>query len=201
VHLVYVGTLLPNGVETLRLLLAGLAQARRDDELARRLRLHFFGTSNQSNADRCRALPLAAEFGLTDVVTESPGRLDYLDALSVLTHASAIVLLGSAEPHYTASKLYPALLARRPLLALFHEKSSVVSILQSVGREPTVRLATYGGTSILNQARVETVAGQLRALVADTRYRAEDVSLKSAETVSAPQLARQLAAVFSKVAA
>ena len=201
VHLVYVGTLLPNGVETLRLLLAGLAQARRDDEPARRLRLHLFGTSNQSNADRCRALPLAEELGLSDVVTESPGRLDYLDALSVLTHASGIVLLGSTEPHYTASKLYPALLARRPLLALFHEKSSVVSILQSVGREPTVRLATYGGTSILNPARVETVAGQLRALAADARYRAEDVSLESAETVSAPRLARQLAAVFSKVAA
>ena len=48
-------------------------------------------------------------------------RLDYLDALSVLTHASGILLLGSSERHYTASKLYPALLARRPLLALFHE--------------------------------------------------------------------------------
>ena len=60
------------------------------------------------------------------MVTETPDRLDYLDALAVLTHASGILLLGSSEPHYTASKLYPALLARRPVLAVFHEKSSVV---------------------------------------------------------------------------
>lgn len=201
VHLVYVGTLLPNATDTLRLLLSALAQARRDDERARGLRLHLFGTSNQSNADRCRVLPVAAEFGLSDVVTEAPGRLDYLDALAVLTHASGIVLLGSDEPHYTASKLYPALLARRSLLALFHEKSSVVSILRSVSREPTVRLTTYDGASILSPARVDAIARQLRALAADSRYRAEDVSLESAQTVSAPHLARQLAAVFSKVAA
>jgi hypothetical protein len=43
VHLCYVGTLLPTGVETLRLLLGGLARARRDDPAAGRVRLHFFG--------------------------------------------------------------------------------------------------------------------------------------------------------------
>ena len=83
VHLCYVGTLLPTGVGTLRLLLRGLARARRDDPAAARLRLHFFGTSNQSDSNAYRVLPIARECGVADAVTEMPGRLDYLDALSV----------------------------------------------------------------------------------------------------------------------
>ena len=70
----------------------------------------------------------------------------------MLTHASAILLLGSMERHYTASKLYPALLARRPILALFHEASSVVSILRDAGSEPTVRVVAYGRSAIDRRA-------------------------------------------------
>jgi hypothetical protein len=200
VHLAYVGTLLPTGTETLRLLLRALDRARRDDPAAARLRLHFFGTSNQSASSAFRVLPVAREVGVADVVTEVPGRLDYLDALSVLTQASAILLLGSSEPHYTASKLYPALLARRPMLALFHEASSVVSILRSIGSEPTVRVVTYGGGDAID-GRIGDVACHLRALAARAVYDPSDVSLERADEFSARSLARRLAAIFDRVAA
>jgi len=200
VHLCYVGTLLPAGRDTLALLLQGLARARREDPAASRLRLHFFGTSNQSKSDTDRVLPLAREHGVADVVSEVPGRLDYLDALSVLTRASGILLLGSSEPHYTASKLYPALLARRPLFALFHEASSVVSILRTAASEPTVRVLTYGDTPRF-EAGVSDVACHLRALAATCTYDSNDVSLDRVADVSARNLARQLAAVFDRVAA
>jgi len=200
VHLCYVGTLLPTGVDTLRLLLRALAQAREQDPLARRLRLHFFGTSNQSQSDNRRVLTVARELGVADVVTEEPGRLDYLDALSVLTEASAILLLGSSEPHYTASKLYPALLAERPILALFHQASSVVSILRDIGSEPTVRVVTYGDQDALD-ARVGDVACHLRALAARSAYNRADVAVDRAGEFSARSLARRLAALFDRVAA
>lgn len=200
VHLCYAGTLLPTGGETLRLLLRALAKARRDDPAAARLRLHFFGTSNQSASDVHRVLPIAGECGVADVVTEQPGRLDYLDALAVLTHASAILLLGSSERHYTASKLYPALLARRPILALFHEASSVVSILRGAGAEPTVRVVTYGDAPVTGSL-VDDVAAHLRALAAGPAYNHADVVDEALAPVSAPHLARQLAAIFDRVAA
>jgi hypothetical protein len=133
-------------------------------------------------------------------VTELPGRLDYLDALTVLTQASAILLLGSSEPHYTASKLYPALLARRPILALFHEASSVVSILRSAGSEPTVRVVTYGDEATLDR-RVVDVACHLRALAASSSYDPSDVTLDRADALSARSLARRLAGLFDRVAA
>jgi glycosyltransferase involved in cell wall biosynthesis len=200
VHLCYVGTLLPAGAETLRLLMRALACARRDDPAACRLRLHFFGTSNQSDSSLYRVLPIARECGVADAVTEVPGRLDYLDALSVLTHASAILLLGSSERHYTASKLFPALLAKRPILALFHEASSVVSILRAAGSEPSVRVMAYGDSDA-TEAQVGETADHLRALAAAAVYNDADVSFDRVAGVSARHLARELAAVFDRVAA
>ena len=200
VHLCYVGTLLPTGAGTLRLLLSALARARHDDPSASRLRFHFFGTSNQSDSGVYRVLPLAREYGVADAVTEVPGRLDYLDALSVLTHASGILLLGSSERHYTASKLYPALLAQRPILALFHDASSVVSILRAAAAEPSVRVVAYGDGPP-DEARVGEAACHLRALAASPVYHAGDVSLERLAGVSARDLARQLAAILDRVAA
>jgi glycosyltransferase involved in cell wall biosynthesis len=200
VHLCYVGTLLPTGVETLRLLLRALARARRDDPAASRLRLHFIGTSNQWDSGVHRVLPIAQECGVVDAVTETPGRLDYLDALRVLTDASVILLLGSSERHYTASKLFPALLAKRPIFALFHEDSSVVSILRTAGSEPTVRVLTYGDRDTSDDLVTET-ACHLRAVAASRVYIDGDVSLNGIADVSARHLAHQLAAILDKVAA
>jgi glycosyltransferase involved in cell wall biosynthesis len=200
VHLCYVGTMLPTGAGTLRLLFRALAVARGADPAASRLRLHFFGTSNQSESGIARVLPAARECGVADVVTEAPGRLDYLDALGVLTDASAILLLGSSERHYTASKLFPALLAQRPILALFNEASSVVSILHAAASEPSVRVVTYGDGEA-GDDRVHATACHLRALAAAAAYNADDVSLERVADVSARRLAQQLAAVFTRVAA
>jgi glycosyltransferase involved in cell wall biosynthesis len=200
VHLCYVGTLLPTGVDTLRLLLRGLVHARANDRAAARLRLHFFGTSNQSSSDRDRVLPLARELGVSECVSEHAARLDYFDALDVLSRSSGILLLGSSEPHYTASKLYPALLARRPLLAVFHDASSVVTLLRRAGSEPTVRVVSYGHT-VGTDDQVNRVAGHLQALAASPEYRAGDVRLDDLAFYSAQSLAADLAGLFDRVAA
>jgi hypothetical protein len=165
-HVCYVGTLLPLGEETLRAVLAAVALVRaRRPELYARLRLHFFGTGNQTVPGAVpRALPLASELGVADRVTEQPTRIDYLDALTVLTQAHAILLMGSSERHYTASKLYPALLAERPLLAVYHEASSVVEILRRATRPPAARLVTYGDTTPAG-ARVEAIAREIIELL------------------------------------
>jgi hypothetical protein len=41
-----------------------------------------------------------------------------------------LIVPGSDDRGYTASKIYAYILARKPLLAVFHEQSSVVDILQ-----------------------------------------------------------------------
>ena len=144
-HLCYVGTLLPMGLETLRAVLNAMALLRdRQPTLYARLRLHCLGTSNQTTPDVSeRVLPVARELGVDDCVVEIAPRIAYLDALTVLVQATGILLMGSSERHYTASKLYPALLAERPILAVYHAESSVVEVLRRAARPPSARLVTY----------------------------------------------------------
>ena len=76
--------------------------------------------------------PVAAELGLAGV-TEHTDRLSYSDMLAALRSSGALIVFGSDDSAYTASKIYPYLLAGRPLLAIFHERSSVVPLMRAVG--------------------------------------------------------------------
>jgi glycosyl transferase family 4 len=201
VHVSYVGTLLPTGFGTLAALLGAARLLRdRDAALYRRLRLWFVGTSNQSlGAAEPRVLPMAADMGVDDVVREVPARIGYLEALTVLRQSSGILLLGSSERHYTASKLYPALLAARPLLAIFHDASSVVEILRRAARPPSVRIVTYSDADPGVAPSAEAVYAPLRDLVSRPTYDAAAVDLTAIEDVSARFLARTLAGVLDRI--
>lgn len=130
----YVGTLLPRAAPLVERLFAAVADVRRDAPgLADRLRLNFVGTSNQPGGGDCRVLPLARAAGVEELVRETPSRVPYLEALSLLANSDALLLVGSDEPHYTASKIYPALLSGRPWLSLFHSASSAHAILSRAG--------------------------------------------------------------------
>ena len=166
IHLCYVGTLLPLGFEVLRALLCAVRELRqRCPERYERLHLHFFGTSNQTRPDAApRVLPVARELGVADRVTEIAPRIDYLDALTVQVQATAILMLGSSEAHYTASKLYPALLAGRPILAIHHGESSVAEILRRAAGPQMARLVTYTDVERA-ESRVEAIYSELSALI------------------------------------
>jgi hypothetical protein len=198
VHLCYVGTLLPHGDAVLENLLGAVALLKsREPALYRRLRLWFIGTSNQTaGAVSPRVLPAAQRHAVDDVVTEIPLRIPYLDALRVLRDASAILLLGSTEPHYTASKLYPALMAQRPLFAMFHERSSVVSILREIGGPPSIRVIAFADAL----PDVETTYDELGALARRPVLDSPAIDLTAAQIYSARTIASRLAGVLDAVA-
>jgi glycosyltransferase involved in cell wall biosynthesis len=197
VHLSYVGTLLPTGFDTLRAVFAAVAALRASSPAAGRLRLHFFGTSNQRTSDApARVLPVAAEYGLLDVVTECAPRLDYFDALRVLRDSTAVLLMGSRERHYTPSKVFPALVAERPVLAVLHASSNASDLLRQIGRPPTVRLITYDDTTA--RAQIDAIAAELGALIANPQYAADAVNQQVLEPTSACALAGRLANVMEQ---
>jgi hypothetical protein len=199
-HLCYVGTLLPLGLETLRAVLKATALVRdRQPEFYNGLRLHFFGTSNQMRADApSRVVPVARELGVGDRVSEVAPRIDYLEALTVQIQASAILMLGSSERHYTASKLYPGLLAERPILAVFHEASSVVGILRRVARPPAARLVTYTDTDRA-ESRAEAIYQEMIALGEEPSHDGGAIDAHEMEALSARVLAGQLASLLEQV--
>jgi glycosyltransferase involved in cell wall biosynthesis len=194
VHMSYVGTLLPAGIETLRSVLAAVARLRAVDPRADRLRLHFFGTSNQRTDAPARVLPIAAEHGLGDIVTEVAPRLDYFDALRVLRDSTAVLLLGSDERHYTPSKVFPALMAERPIVAVLHEASTASDLLRQVGGPPAIRLIGYDDETA--RARVHAIAEAIADLLADPGYGAQGINRTAFESTSACTLAHTLAGVL-----
>jgi len=200
IHVSYVGTLLPTGFDTLRAFFAAVADARGRGGSVSRVRLHFFGTSNlRSAAAPPRVLPIAAEYGLDGIVTEHAPRIDYFEALGVLRDSSAVVLLGSHERHYTPSKVFPALVAERPVLALMHEASNAADLLTRIGSAPSIRLVTYGGAGVA--ARRAEIGDAFAALADDPRFVPDALDRAVLEPVSACALAGTLAGVLNRCVA
>lgn len=139
INLCYVGTFLPHSGAVVRALFDAVARLRRErPALGARLRLVFVGTSNQpvGTADAAsthRVAPIAAAAGVGDLVHEYAPRVPFLEALALLARTHGLLLLGSSEPHYTASKIYPALMSGRPWLSIFHTQSSSHEILTRAG--------------------------------------------------------------------
>jgi hypothetical protein len=141
-HLIYAGALLPRAHAVLERLLQGVACLKaRGSAVGQRLRLHFIGTGRApTDADGHNILPVARRLGIADIVTEHPHRMGYLDVLANLVHARGVLVIGSTEPHYTPSKVYQAVQSRRPVLALLHEASTAIPVLERSGAGTVIRL-------------------------------------------------------------
>ncbi len=115
-----------------------------------RLRMHFIGTSYAAVGQGEKTIePLALKCGVSDLVHEVTDRIPYSQSLRCLLDAQALIVPGSDDPAYTASKIYPYLLARRPLLAIFHEQSSVVDLMRLVGGGTMVTFRQSNNANLL----------------------------------------------------
>ncbi len=131
-HWVYVGRGGRDMAIALRVLFKAVAAARtHDPQKWAALRMHFVGTSYAPAGRAEKTIePVARECGVADLVDEHTGRVPYFEALQLLRQSDAILIVSSDSPAYSASKLYPCMLARRPLLALLHADSPAVDILR-----------------------------------------------------------------------
>ena len=198
VHLVYVGTMLPLAGDTLSALFAAVKQLRiSDPSLAARLQMHFVGTSNRSTDDVMPVvLARARDAGLEDIVTEHAQRIGYIDALQALLSASIVLVLGSTERRYTASKLAPALASGRPLLVITHRESDIYLALEGVSRLG-IAIAAFDDAGP-NLATTDCIYRQLRAWVQNPPPQRRVAESDLAE-FSAVHLARTLAGVLDVV--
>ncbi len=131
-HWVYVGAAGKIMAPALRLLFSAM-QRLRDAAPAewQKLRLHFVGTSYAPVGRAEKTVePIAQEFGIAHLVEERTERVGYFEALQTLVAADGLLVIGSDSPAYTPSKIYPYVLARRPLLAVLHRDSPAAEMLR-----------------------------------------------------------------------
>jgi hypothetical protein len=160
-HMVYGGALLPAGIVVLDAFLAGLRALREQaPAVAARLRVHFVGTGSAPDDPRGhRVLPKAQAIGVADMVDEHPHRIGYVDMLNHLERCSAVLVLGSTERHYTPSKVFQAILSKRPVFAMLHEESTAIGMIAQAGAGQVLPLTgqTLPGPAAVTAALIKLI--------------------------------------------
>jgi Glycosyl transferase 4-like domain len=195
-HWVYVGRGGGDVALALRTLFLAIRTDRdRHPESWKTIKLHFIGTSYAPKGRAIKTVePIAQEFGIADLVTEQTDRIPYFEALQVLVDSDAILMIGSDDPGYTASKLYPCILARKPILAIFHQQSSVVEILQQC---QAGRSVTFSSTSQPQDLLPETIA-QLHWLRSLPKGYQPETNWTAFQPYTAREMTRKQCAVFDR---
>lgn len=196
-HISYVGRGGPDMLPVLRVLFRSMRHlAEVEPELMRTVRFHFVGTNYATgNMVRELVMPLARELSVDCFVDEHPGRVAYLEAVQILLDSAALLVPGSTSSHYSASKLFPYILANRPLLPIFHAASSVVRILEETQAGTAM---VFGDSTSLDELQPE-VEDRLRELLSLPLDEHPATDWRAFEPYTSRSVCAGLAAVFDQV--
>jgi hypothetical protein len=197
-HLVYAGVMWQPAYATVEAILEGVKRLSRGSPAgARKLCLHFVGTGNQAGTDGFSIRSVAERLGISAMVEEHPERIPYLDVLNHLRHAAAVLVVGSSDRHYTASKIFSAVLSGRPVVAVLREESTAAAILREVGAGPVV---TFSEKQAVSQ-RVEEIAEALKSVATTASASTFSVDWAKFRRYSAEAMTKRLAEAFDSALA
>lgn len=125
--LVYAGAFLPNSHHFIVSLFKVIKKKVDKGEWNKDIHLFFLGTGSYAGIS---IADYANQFDLGGIVHEIRERFPYLHVLNFLSSAYGVMAIGSTEEHYTASKIFQALLSKKPVISIFHYKSTAVTILE-----------------------------------------------------------------------
>ncbi len=192
-QVVYAGALLPKAHTPMRAFLRALA--RHNAGMGRPIRLVCLGTGRSPDDPRgFQVKPLADAEGASQWVREHPERHPYLEVLATLAAADGIAVIGSTEPHYSPSKIFQSLLARRPVLALLHESSEAAALLR---RSDAGAVVAFGGEPEIGALSSKIEAALQNWPAADI----PSVRWETFERYDAAAIARRFAVFYDEVIA
>ena len=136
----------------------------------------FLGTSYVAGqVSELDPVKMAARICPQVAVQAWPGRLPILDAFRTLQRAGRLLFFGSNDPGYTPSRLYPYLLAEKPLLAILHAESPAFSKMLGSGAPGLVGFRK-GETAPALGKRVAEARWNLPVQAKDRIYNAEKMT-------------------------
>jgi hypothetical protein len=196
-HWVYLGRGGEDMAWGLRGLFTALRELRSTMPEIERLRLHFIGTSYAAAGRGQPSIqPLAGVCGVGDLVNEQTDRVPYLQGLALLQSADTILIVGSDDPGYSASKVYPCIAAGRPIVAVLHSSSPIANIIRDCqagwvasfdGEQPLEQLV-----AALKPLLIQRLQTPMRAPFADTNWAAF-------EPFTAEAMTHKLCRLFDRV--
>ncbi|MEJ5992838.1 glycosyltransferase [Pedobacter sp. Du54] len=120
-----------------------------DTALFSRIKFHFIGTSYAPAGEGIPTISTYAKtFAIEKFVTEKTDRISFYQTMHTLLASDVLIILGSNDIQYTASKIYPYILAKRPILSFFHPLSSASKIIKECNAGYVISLKTDEKTAI-----------------------------------------------------
>jgi hypothetical protein len=195
IQLVYAGAMLPKAFEPLEAIFSGIQKQKNE---FKNLQIHFIGTGKTANnISGFNIKPLAEKYNLwNDLIFEYPARIPYLDVLIHLKAADGVFILGSTEPHYTPSKVYQAVLSKKPIFAILHSKSTACTVINT---SKAGILITFSGDAEIQGLSDNFLSGYMRYNDFSKEYNFENVNLTEFEKFSAYKVTEILATNLDKV--
>ena len=127
IPIIYAGAVLPLSGYFIELLFKSIKNLLDKNQINKNTKLFFVGTGNYTHKS---IEQYASEAGITENVVELRQRFPFLHILNFLSAAKGVMVIGSTQKHYTASKIFQALLSQQPVFAIMHHKSTIVEILK-----------------------------------------------------------------------
>ena len=131
-HIVYVGRGGHDLKAAFELLFSELALGiKNNPDQFNLVQVHLIGTSYASSGQgKPMFEALIAAYGLQKIVFEITDRIPFYRTINTLRAADLLFIPGPDQPAYTASKLFPYIMAEKPILSIMHAQSSAIEILK-----------------------------------------------------------------------
>lgn len=191
---VYAGAFLPQSFRFIQGLFLSIARLRRENNWPEKAHFYFLGTGFYGGTT---IADYARQAGVSELVTEIRQRFPFLHIQQFLRSAKGVIIIGSTERHYTASKTFQCLLSHRPVWAIFHEASTAADILEKCQAD---RYLVYYKDNIDEAQLDEKIYQKLKAYFHQVSKWQPDLNpLNSySSKVSAESLINSIEAVLSK---
>jgi hypothetical protein len=142
INIAYVGVAGSIMAKSLKVLFNALNHLKTNDHgLYQAFEWFFIGTSYApKGTGKNSVIQIAKQFQVDECIHEQTNRIGYYEALRTIGDADGLLIIGSDEANYTASKTYPYIIAQKPLLAILHPGSSAINVIADCNAGEIIKL-------------------------------------------------------------
>ncbi len=187
----YAGAFLPKSRYYFEILFKCLSHLKKSKSLKEGTHFYFLGTGSVVEDSITN---LALKYGIEELITEITYRISYLEILNHLSNCYGVLVIGSVEQHYTASKIFQSILSKKPIFSVFHKASSVVKILKETNTADY--LVEFDPLESHSKFEMDCLSVFENFMVGKNSW---TPNFKALEIYSAENSASSLAKIFNKV--
>ncbi len=195
IHMSYVGRGGFDMEKSIRLILLAVKKGTQLYDNFRKLKLYFIGTSYDSSGNaKPTVLPLANKIGVSDAVIEVTQRIPYFQSLKVLGDSDILMVPGSTDPSYTASKIYGYVWLNKPMFTVFHSKSSVNTFIEDVNAGLALKFDTEKEEVVIDKI-IEYINSSI-----ENKFKSPEINKERYEEYCSPYQVKKQVVLFNHVA-